>query len=254
MENKNVILLKKIQEQAVLEKIVVLLTSRDTKGEKIIWKSSCGGYAYSVIDGNNEYIEFDCGRGVSNASVIQNKGFRYSYWQCYDGTEEKQGGESSCKLSETWQKYANDFCQGHCYKDQSKCGVNSFSVNVDCYTEEVISTPTTDISNTTTSSGDEVTYTISNKTTPQETSPVIPEGVLICKDSCPLDGKCYPFGYRKSGEYCTDKGSFENQLKSDNKCENNFECSSNVCVSGNCISEGFLNKIMNWFKKMFGGN
>jgi hypothetical protein len=30
-------------------------------GEKLTWKSSCGGYAYTVIDGQNEYAEFDCG-------------------------------------------------------------------------------------------------------------------------------------------------------------------------------------------------
>ncbi len=64
--------------------------------------------------------------------------------------------------------------------------------------------------------------------------------------------KCDTLGYRKSGEYCTDKGIFEKQLKGDENCDNNFECSSNVCISGKCISEGFLQKILNWFKKLFG--
>jgi len=79
------------------------------------------------------------------------------------------------------------------------------------------------------------------------------EPILICKDSCPLDGKCYPFGYRKSGKFCSDEGKFIEQLSGESTCENNFECSSNVCVSGKCVSEGFINKIMNWFKKLFGG-
>ena len=30
------------------------------KGEKITWKSSCGGYAYTLIDGNAEYAKFKC--------------------------------------------------------------------------------------------------------------------------------------------------------------------------------------------------
>ncbi len=30
------------------------------KGEKITWKSTCGGYDYTVIDGDNEYAEFRC--------------------------------------------------------------------------------------------------------------------------------------------------------------------------------------------------
>ena len=30
------------------------------KGKIQTWKSSCGGYAYTTIDGNNEYAKFDC--------------------------------------------------------------------------------------------------------------------------------------------------------------------------------------------------
>jgi len=33
---------------------------KGTKGEQITWKSTCGGYAYTTIDGNNEYAEFQC--------------------------------------------------------------------------------------------------------------------------------------------------------------------------------------------------
>src|SRR3989338_8543405 len=35
----------------------------DVSGEKdktLGWKSSCGGYAYTIFDGNNENIEFKC--------------------------------------------------------------------------------------------------------------------------------------------------------------------------------------------------
>ena len=76
--------------------------------------------------------------------------------------------------------------------------------------------------------------------------------ITICKDSCSLDNKCYPFGYRKGGNYCSDLGAFTEQLESESQCENNFECGSNLCVSGQCVSEGLLQKIMNWFKKLFG--
>ncbi len=77
--------------------------------------------------------------------------------------------------------------------------------------------------------------------------------MLICKDSCPLDNKCYPFGIRKQGRYCSDEGAFRQQLESDESCDNNFECQSNVCVSGKCISSGLLENIISWFKKLFGG-
>ncbi len=33
---------------------------KGTKGTSLTWKSSCGGYAYTVVDGSNEYAEFKC--------------------------------------------------------------------------------------------------------------------------------------------------------------------------------------------------
>lgn len=79
------------------------------------------------------------------------------------------------------------------------------------------------------------------------------EEILFCKDSCPKDGKCYPFGYRKEGKFCSDSGAFTEQSVGDSACDNNFECSSNVCVSGKCISSGMMEKIISWFKSLFGG-
>ena len=35
------------------------------KGEKITWKSSCGGYAYTTIDGNAEHAEFKCAEATT---------------------------------------------------------------------------------------------------------------------------------------------------------------------------------------------
>jgi len=74
---------------------------------------------------------------------------------------------------------------------------------------------------------------------------------LICKDSCPSEGTCYPFGYRKEGKYCSDEGSFKEQLTENSACENNFECSTNVCVDGKCMSSGLIQMITDWFKKTF---
>src|SRR3989338_4400311 len=45
------------------------------KGERITWKSTCGGYAYTTIDGENEYAKFDC----NNIGVCQPS-------KCDDGT------------------------------------------------------------------------------------------------------------------------------------------------------------------------
>jgi hypothetical protein len=55
--------------------------------------------------------------GVNTFSVTNECGvgtFKNMYVQCYDGYEEKQGGESSCKSSETWQEYAKSVCANRC--------------------------------------------------------------------------------------------------------------------------------------------
>ncbi len=87
----------------------------------------------------------------------------------------------------------------------------------------------------------------------EESGPLNIENVTsdyLC-NGCELDKKCYPLGYRKSDKFCSDNLEFKNQLNPDDSCENNFECSSNVCVSGECVSEGLINKILNWFKRLF---
>ncbi|MDP1695740.1 MAG: hypothetical protein Q8L29_02405 [archaeon] len=231
------------------------------KGEKMTWKSSCGGYAYSFLDGNSEYIKFNCiPEGNITITAITGKGFRYAYWQCYDGEEQKHNDPSSCKSSETWQSYAKEFCQDNCYSDKSKCGVNSFSVSEECYND--FEKP---IANAGGASAEECEGFLKecklgdnslcdkwerNCQIKKESN--ISIGSIICKDSCPLEGKCYPFGYRKSNKFCSDIGSFVEQLEGDKTCDNNFECSSNVCVSGTCVSEGFIQTFMNWFKNLFG--
>lgn len=70
-------------------------------------------------------------------------------------------------------------------------------------------------------------------------------------NGCDLDDQCYPLGYRKNGNYCSEEGFVEYKMFGD-FCENNFECSSNVCISGECIDGGFINRVLNWFKRVFG--
>ena len=71
---------------------------------------------------------------------------------------------------------------------------------------------------------------------------------------CELENKCYPYGYRKEGNYCSDENEvFVNQLEGATTCENNFECKTNLCINGNCVSSNLWNKFLEWFKKLFGG-
>lgn len=71
-------------------------------------------------------------------------------------------------------------------------------------------------------------------------------------DGCEAGGKCYDIGYRKNGKYCADSGDVVAQLDGESFCDNNFECKSNLCIDGECVSQGFFRKIMNWFKNFFG--
>jgi len=75
-----------------------------------------------------------------------------------------------------------------------------------------------------------------------------------CDSGCLSGDTCYPISYRKSVEYCSDGGEFVSQLGSGGSCNNNFECSSNVCVDGKCLSSSFIKKILNWFARLFGGS
>ena len=234
------------------------------KGEQVTWKSTCGGYQYTAQDGNGEEIRFECKTGETNPTEIKNRGFRFAYWQCYDGSESRSEDTTSCKTSETWQKYAAEFCAGKCYDDNSKCGVNSFSISNECYTEAgapvpVSATPVPAATTVIPAVPAEApaapnAIAVPAQNTDKKITEPIPaaEQILICKDSCPSGGKCYPFGYRKAGMFCLDEGKFAEQLKEDGSCENNFECASNVCVDGKCMSSGLIQKIISLFRGMFG--
>ncbi|MDO8661315.1 MAG: hypothetical protein Q7K43_05485, partial [Candidatus Woesearchaeota archaeon] len=61
-------------------------------------------------------------------------GFRYAYWQCQNGEEEKQGSEASCKSPDTWKKYATLACESKC-SSEGKCGLQAISVEQECSLE-----------------------------------------------------------------------------------------------------------------------
>ena len=58
---------------------------------------------------------------------------------------------------------------------------------------------------------------------------------LVCESGCEYNGECLPVGTRVAGRYCDFTQSLRVQ-KEDN-CDNNYECKSNLCLSGECLSE-----------------
>jgi hypothetical protein len=78
----------------------------------------------------------------------------------------------------------------------------------------------------------------------------------VCTPICSgcLDEKnvCIPFGTRTKTQYCDIDYSFQDQKLEDVNCNNNYECSTNVCVNNQCISPNLIQKIIMWFQKLFG--
>jgi len=74
-----------------------------------------------------------------------------------------------------------------------------------------------------------------------------------CANSCPLNGKCYPYGYRKDGNYCSpENDTFVVQRAGGEFCENLFECESNACINDKCVSSSLIERFMQWLNNLFG--
>lgn len=65
-------------------------------------------------------------------NVFKPSQFRNAKWICHDGTESVEGGDTSCKPSDTWSTYAKQGCEGKCSTETNKCGVNSFMLYNEC--------------------------------------------------------------------------------------------------------------------------
>jgi len=90
---------------------------------------------FKIIGSESDYLTIgleQIQQSTSSAPVPSIYWYGNAYWQCYDGYEEKQGGETSCKPAEVWKNYGEDVCKGHCSKETGKCGVNSFKIYNEC--------------------------------------------------------------------------------------------------------------------------
>ncbi|MDP7181858.1 MAG: hypothetical protein QF811_05180 [Candidatus Woesearchaeota archaeon] len=65
-------------------------------------------------------------------------------------------------------------------------------------------------------------------------------------DGCISGGMCLPVGVRDKGEFCTTEGELRSQKPADIRCDNNFECKSNVCANGSCMDSGVFKKFLSW--------
>lgn len=217
-----------------------------------------------VTSVTSECLLYGCKNGaciggkVEDVEPIADEGFRYAKWECSDGRTESQGSESSCKSAELWKKYAIEFC-GNEFK--------SFSVGGECLDDKIeiedkikcaslggICRVSNCLENERVAKGTELRSGVcefeGDICCVSETKVEIP---LICKNSCAFEDSCLPIGVRAEGKYCSLNGKFLSQLEGNAQCDNSFECGSNVCVSGQCVEQRLIQKILDFFRRLFGG-
>ena len=69
---------------------------------------------------------------------------------------------------------------------------------------------------------------------------------------CNYNGSCIPASIRYGGMYCEVDRTMQSQKEESSDCNNNYECDSNVCVNSKCISPSFIQRVIEWFGKIFG--
>jgi len=188
--------------------------------DRVLWKSSCKGTAVTVIDGKDEHVLFYCGDKPEEPEETL---YSSASWFCTNGLEASSVGES-CRPSSVWKQLAVEYCQNSC----SQPGV-------------LLSPPTNE-------------SIIINETTTYlcglsdfRLGEVCGTG-SACLGGCMEEEVCYPIGYRRGGEFCQGE-IFVEQLPAGKQCDNNFECGSNVCISGQCISPSLIERILEWFRR-----
>ena len=87
---------------------------------------------------------------------------------------------------------------------------------------------------------------------------------LICPSGCILNNRCVSSGTRAELEYwnkyCDIDGEWKIQKPKFEWCQNNYECQTNICASGQCYdlveevekTRGLLQIILDFITRIFG--
>ena len=60
------------------------------------------------------------------------KTYKDTTWTCYDGSSGAEGYKNECMTLPQWQAKAKVVCDGKCNAQNTKCGVSSFTLGVEC--------------------------------------------------------------------------------------------------------------------------
>jgi len=94
---------------------------RGEKGETVTWKSDCGGYAYTIMDGESEYAKFEC----RNTKPPVEEKFKGAKWTCTNEMEFSKDSDDDCKPYSYWKSLATRTCNSY----STKCATRSRSGN-----------------------------------------------------------------------------------------------------------------------------
>ncbi len=73
---------------------------------------------------------------------------------------------------------------------------------------------------------------------------------LTCT-GCISNSSCFPIGTRiileSTPKFCDLSGEWSEQKETPDSCQNNYECSSNLCVRNQCVEKTLLELFVEWF-------
>ena len=72
-------------------------------------------------------------------------------------------------------------------------------------------------------------------------------------DGCYTDYEtCAPHGTRlDENQFCDIDRQIKSQKDETSKCNNNYECTTNLCINSQCLESGLVQKLLNWLRRFF---
>lgn len=72
------------------------------------------------------------------------KTYKSTTWTCYDGSRSGTYPDTECLTTTQWQIKAKEYCEGKCNAQNTKCGVNTFSLGKECITASELTRPSSE--------------------------------------------------------------------------------------------------------------